>query len=73
MLAFMDNVCQEHHIQYFIAYGTLLGAVRHDGFISWGDDVDVIMSDRDIVRFRNIVDQHPDRFIVQNHDDDRGF
>jgi len=73
MLAFMDKVCQDHQIQYFIAYGTLLGAIRHGGFIPWDDDVDVIMSDRDMVKFRNIVNQHPARFIVQDHKNDRGF
>lgn len=39
----LDRVCKKHDIQYFLAYGSLLGAVRHGDFIPWDDDVDVIM------------------------------
>lgn len=38
-----DEFCQSHGIQYFLAYGTLLGAVRHHGFVPWDDDADVWM------------------------------
>lgn len=39
----LDRICQEHGLVYYLAYGTLLGAVRHGGFIPWDDDVDVWM------------------------------
>ena len=46
-----DSLCKEHDWSYFITYGTLLGAVRHKGFIPWDDDVDVQMPRKDFNDF----------------------
>ncbi len=40
-LLFLDEFCKEHGLRYYLAYGTLIGAVRHHGFIPWDDDVDI--------------------------------
>lgn len=43
LLIKFDKICKENNLKYSLAYGTLIGAVRHKGFIPWDDDVDVLM------------------------------
>ena len=52
MLKEIDTFCRKNNIKYSIAYGTLLGAVRHKGFIPWDDDVDIMMPLPDMLRFK---------------------
>ena len=47
----VDRVCREHNIRCYICDGTMLGAIRHGGFIPWDDDVDVCMPRPDYERF----------------------
>ena len=51
VLAYTDSVCRKYGITYYLAYGSLLGAVRHKGFIPWDDDVDIIMDRNNFERF----------------------
>ena len=55
LLEQLDIVCKKHNIPYYIYYGTLLGAVRHKGFIPWDDDIDVVMFREDYERFQKIA------------------
>ena len=51
ILLAVDKVCREHDIRYYCWAGTMLGAIRHKGFIPWDDDVDIIMPRPDYERF----------------------
>lgn len=52
MLIEIDAFCREHNIKYALSCGTLIGAIRHKGFIPWDDDVDITMPYKDMVRFK---------------------
>lgn len=55
MLVDIDALCRKHGVRYYLAYGTLLGAIRHHGFIPWDDDADIIMPRHDYERFLKIA------------------
>ncbi len=60
ILKYFRGLCEKYGLKYFITAGTLLGAVRHGGFIPWDDDVDVVMPRKDYNRLAKIMRSCPD-------------
>lgn len=67
ILDVIHKVCVEHNLRYSLAYGTLLGAVRHKGFIPWDDDIDLMMPREDYDRLLEIWnDAAPAGYLILN-------
>lgn len=75
MLEEVDRICKKCDISYSIIAGTLLGAVRHKGFIPWDDDADVALLRPEYEKFREAckTELDKDRFYFQDHRNTRGY
>ena len=71
LLDAVDKFCKEHNIEYFLNYGTLIGAIRHKGFIPWDDDIDLMMSRDNYDRF--VKDFTHPRFKVLSFETDEKY
>jgi len=65
-MKFIDSICRDHNIEYFIMGGTALGAVRHGGFIPWDDDLDIFMTPDNYDKFRSVFNEMKSKdFVLQ--------
>ncbi len=63
-LRYVHNLCEKHHLNYYLHYGTLLGAVRHKGYIPWDDDLDILMMNDEMLELLEIIKQENGRYGV---------
>lgn len=75
LLIEFDRICQKSNIRYSIDGGTLLGAIRHKGFIPWDDDADVILNREEYEKFSSVVDSEldTDKFYFQDLNRTKGY
>lgn len=74
ILKVFDKFCREHGLKYSLYAGSLLGAVRHKGFIPWDDDLDVCMSRSDYDKFLGLWQQTPvEGYVLQNKENSKYF
>jgi len=74
ILAEIDKICQCHHIPYWLSGGSMLGAVRHGGFIPWDDDLDIEMLRPDFLKLMQILEKElPDWLALQWHTTDPNY
>lgn len=73
IMTYIDKVCRENNLKYFLAYGTLIGAVRHRGFIPWDDDIDILMPRDDYEKFCGIIDHSGGRYKICHWKKDKNY
>ena len=59
LLKEIKTICEDNNIQWFLMYGTLLGAIRHNGFIPWDDDADIVMTHDNWLKFKDAFTKSP--------------
>ena len=74
IMVYIDQLCREHGITYYIMGGTALGAVRHGGFIPWDDDLDIFMTPDQYQKFAEVFRrQNSEAFVLQEWGTVPGF
>lgn len=63
----VDDICKKNNIKYYLFSGTLLGAIRHGGYIPWDDDVDICMLRKDYQKFIKVAKSYaPEKYYIRN-------
>lgn len=70
ILSYVDKICKQYHIRYSLYGGTLIGAIRHKGFIPWDDDIDIIVPREDYKKLIEVFDNSNGTYILHSLEND---
>lgn len=73
MLVKLDGLCRKHGLQYSLAFGSLLGIIRHNGFIPWDDDIDVVMPRKDYEELKKYKTELENPYFLQFPGEDEDY
>jgi len=69
----IDKICNKYGLQWFLCFGTLLGAIRHRGYVPWDDDLDIMMKRKDFNEFKKHKDELPEGYVIVSVQDTEDY
>lgn len=75
IVKYIDKLCEENNIEYYLLYGSALGAVRHEGFIPWDDDFDIGMTYENYLKFIEVCKEKLDtkKYFLQTSENEKNY